>query len=94
MSSPQTTGGGQQAVINGAATGTRTVQNYVGGRWIDSDTKQFGDILVRYRDSLYPETLTIDLAAANRVAQTLIVGGMIKPDASIAGLHDTSIVGS
>jgi sulfonate transport system substrate-binding protein len=58
------------------------------------DTKEFGDILVRYRDSLYPETLTIDLAAANRVAQTLIVGGMIKPDASIAGLHDTSIVGS
>ncbi len=58
------------------------------------DIKEFADILVRYRDSLYPETLTIDLAAANRVAQTLIVGGMIKPDASIAGLHDTSIVGS
>ena len=58
------------------------------------DTKEFADILVRYRDSLYPETVTIDLAAANRVAQSLIVGGMIKPDASIAGLHDTSIVGS
>jgi len=58
------------------------------------DTKEFGDILARRRDALYPETLTIDLAAANRVAQSLIVGGLIKPDASIAGLHDTSIVGS
>jgi NitT/TauT family transport system substrate-binding protein len=58
------------------------------------DTREFADILVRYRDSLYPENVTIDLVAANRVAQSLIVGGMIKPDASIAGLLDTSIVGS
>ena len=57
------------------------------------NTKEFGDILVRYRDSLYPEALTIDLAAANRVVQSLIVGGLIKPDASITGLHDTSIAG-
>jgi malonate-semialdehyde dehydrogenase (acetylating)/methylmalonate-semialdehyde dehydrogenase len=42
MSSPQTTGG-SHAVINGA-TAARTVQNYVGGRWVDSDAKQFGDI--------------------------------------------------
>ena len=58
------------------------------------DTKEFGDILARRRDALYPENLAIDLAAANRVAQSLIVGGLIKPDASIAGLHDSSIVGS
>jgi NitT/TauT family transport system substrate-binding protein len=58
------------------------------------DLKEFADILVRYRDSLYPETLTIDLAAANRVVQSLIAGGLIKPDATINGLHDTSIVGS
>jgi NitT/TauT family transport system substrate-binding protein len=57
------------------------------------DLKEFADILVRHRDSLYPEAVTIDLAAANRVAQTLIVGGMVKPDASIAGLHDTTIAG-
>jgi NitT/TauT family transport system substrate-binding protein len=57
------------------------------------DTKEFGEIIVRHRDSLYPETVTIDLPAAERVAQSLIVGGLIKPGTSIAGLHDTSIVG-
>jgi NitT/TauT family transport system substrate-binding protein len=58
------------------------------------DLKQFGEIIARHRDSLYPESVTIDLAAARRVAQSLIVGGLIKPDANISGLHDTSIVGS
>jgi len=58
------------------------------------DTKEFGEIIVRYRDSLYPERVTIDLAAADRVAQTLVAGGLLKPGASIKGLHDTSIVGS
>jgi NitT/TauT family transport system substrate-binding protein len=58
------------------------------------DTKEFGVILVRHRDALYPETAAIDLGAARRVAQSLVVGGLIKPDADISGLHDTSIVGS
>jgi len=58
------------------------------------DTKQLGDILVERRDSLYPETVTIDLDAAQRVAQSLIAGGLIKPDAGISGLHDTTIAGS
>jgi NitT/TauT family transport system substrate-binding protein len=58
------------------------------------DTKEFGEIIVRHRNSLYPEAVTIDLTAADRVAQTLIAGGMLKPGASISGLHDTSIVGS
>ena len=58
------------------------------------DLKQFAEILARYRDSLYPEALTIDLDAAKRVLQSLIVGGLIKPDADISGLHDTTIVGS
>jgi NitT/TauT family transport system substrate-binding protein len=57
------------------------------------DLKEFGEIIVRHRESLYPETVTIDLDAANRVQQSLIAGGLIKPDASIAGLHDTSIAG-
>jgi sulfonate transport system substrate-binding protein len=56
------------------------------------DTKEFGDIVVRHRDSLYPETVNIDLAAADRVAQTLIVGGLLPAGANISGLHDTSIV--
>src|SRR2546427_797414 len=36
------------------------------------DLKEFAEILEHYRDHLYPETVTIDLAAANRVAQSLI----------------------
>jgi NitT/TauT family transport system substrate-binding protein len=57
------------------------------------DIKQFGDILQQYRDSLYPETVAIDLDAARRVAETLIAGGLLKPDANISGLHDKAIVG-
>jgi sulfonate transport system substrate-binding protein len=37
--------------------------------------------------------VNIDLEAAKRVEQSLIVGGLIKPGASMSGLHDTSIVG-
>src|SRR6266540_1695353 len=51
------------------------------------DLGEFGDILVRYRDSLYPETVSIDLDAAKRVERSLIVGGLIKSGASMSGLH-------
>jgi NitT/TauT family transport system substrate-binding protein len=57
------------------------------------DTKEFGDILVSRRDALYPDTVTIDLDAAQRVARSLVAGELIKPDANIAGLHDTTIAG-
>jgi NitT/TauT family transport system substrate-binding protein len=58
------------------------------------DTKELGQIIARHRDSLYPESVSIDLAAARRVAQSLMVGGLIKTAANVSGLHDTSIVGS
>jgi len=57
------------------------------------DLKELGDIVVRHRESLYPETVNIDLDAAKRVEQSLIAGGLLKPGASMSGLHDTSIVG-
>jgi NitT/TauT family transport system substrate-binding protein len=57
------------------------------------DLSEFGNIIVRHRDSLYPETVSIDLEAAKRVEQSLVAGGLIKSDASMSGLHDTSIVG-
>jgi len=57
------------------------------------DLKEFGEIILAHRESLYPEAVTIDLDSAKRVQQSLIVGGLIKPDASITGLHDTSIAG-
>jgi NitT/TauT family transport system substrate-binding protein len=57
------------------------------------DLAEFGRIIVEHRDSLYPETVAIDLDAATRVRQSLVVGGLIKPEANVSGLHDTSIAG-
>jgi NitT/TauT family transport system substrate-binding protein len=57
------------------------------------DSKQLGDILVRYRNALYPETVTIDRDAIKRVANSLEVGGLLKAGTDLAGLHDTSIAG-
>jgi NitT/TauT family transport system substrate-binding protein len=57
------------------------------------DLKEFGEILARHRDALYPETVTIDLDAAKRVEQSLIAGGLLKSGASMSGLHDTTIAG-
>jgi NitT/TauT family transport system substrate-binding protein len=58
------------------------------------DLKEFAEIIARHRASLYPDTVKIDLEAAKRVEQSLLAGGLLKPGASMAGLHDTSIVGS
>ena len=57
------------------------------------DLKEFGEIIARHRDGLYPETVSIDLDSAKRVEQSLIAGGLIKSGASMSGLYDTSIVG-
>jgi NitT/TauT family transport system substrate-binding protein len=57
------------------------------------DMGELADVLQRHRDALYPETVEIDLDAAKRVEQALVAGGLVKPDASISGLHDTSIAG-
>jgi NitT/TauT family transport system substrate-binding protein len=57
------------------------------------DLKELGEIIARHRDSLYPETANIDVDAAKRVEQSLIAGGLLKPGASMSGLHDTTIVG-
>jgi NitT/TauT family transport system substrate-binding protein len=58
------------------------------------DLKEFAGIIARHRASLYPDTVAIDIEAAKRVEQSLLAGGMLKPGASMTGLHDTSIVGS
>jgi NitT/TauT family transport system substrate-binding protein len=58
------------------------------------DTKQLGDILVRYRESLYPKSVKIDIDAAKRVENTLLVGGLLKNQIDLKGLFDTTIVPS
>ena len=50
-------------------------------------------VLETLEDGKAEDVVTIDLAAAKRVAQSLIVGGLLKADANISGLHDTTIAG-
>lgn len=59
-----------------------------------ANTKAIADVLGRYVVSLYPERVAIDLASSQRVAESLKNAGLIKPDADVSGLHDTSIAGS
>jgi NitT/TauT family transport system substrate-binding protein len=55
--------------------------------------KEFGEIIAQHRASLYPESAAVDLDAAKRVEQSLLVGGLLKGSRGIQGLHDTSIAG-
>lgn len=52
----------------------------------------FNQVIAKHRTSLYPEKVTIDLDSSRRVVDTLKGGGILKPDADIGGLHDTTIV--
>jgi NitT/TauT family transport system substrate-binding protein len=58
-----------------------------------SDVKQFEDVLARYKGSLYPDSVKIDLPAAKRVADTLKTAGLVPANADVSGLHDTTVVG-
>lgn len=60
---------------------------------IGADTNEMRDILGRYRASLYPTSVQIDRAAADRVAESLKVGGLLQANADTSGLYDTSISG-
>lgn len=57
------------------------------------DLKQFGEIIGQHRDALYPGDVKIDRGAAQRVADSLITGGLLKPGFDISPLFDTTIVG-
>ena len=60
----------------------------------EANSAQLTDILARYRASLYPTTGAIDVAACERVADTLKFAGLIKPDVKAAQVLDRSIVDS
>ena len=57
------------------------------------DLKEFAEIIARYKESLYPDSVRIDPAAASRVEQSLKAGGLLRPGAGMAGLLDLSVVG-
>ena len=58
-----------------------------------ADTGEMKDILAKYRSSLYPTMVSIDKSAADRVTQTLRVGGLLPADAQVSGLFDYSFAG-
>jgi NitT/TauT family transport system substrate-binding protein len=58
-----------------------------------ADLGEMRAILGRYRASLYPTSVKIDLTAAGRVEDSLKVAGLLKPDVDTAKLFDTSIAG-
>jgi NitT/TauT family transport system substrate-binding protein len=57
------------------------------------DLKELATLLEHYHQALYPETVTIDLDSSKRVANSLVAGGLLKPDVDLAGLYDTTIAG-
>jgi NitT/TauT family transport system substrate-binding protein len=59
-----------------------------------ADAAELTDIFARYRSSLYPSTGKIDLAACERVAETLKFAGLIKPDLKTEQVLDRSIAPS
>jgi len=58
------------------------------------DTAQLTDIFGRYRASLYPTVGAIDVAACERVADTLKFTGLIRPEVKAEQVLDLSIAGS
>jgi NitT/TauT family transport system substrate-binding protein len=58
------------------------------------DTAQLTEIFGRYRASLYPTVGAIDVAACERVVDTLKFTGLIKPEIKAEQMLDLSIAGS
>jgi NitT/TauT family transport system substrate-binding protein len=58
------------------------------------DTAQLTDIFARYRRSLYPTVGAVDVAACERVADTLKFVGLIEPELKAEHVLDLSIAGS
>lgn len=59
------------------------------------DVEQLKKIIARYRLSLYPETVTIDLEAAERVVKVQEAGHVLKPEnVNLRVLLDTAVLES
>jgi NitT/TauT family transport system substrate-binding protein len=57
-----------------------------------ANVADLSDVLRKYATSLYPDKVAIDLSSSRRVADTLRIAGLVKADADVSGLHDTTIV--
>jgi NitT/TauT family transport system substrate-binding protein len=59
-----------------------------------SNRDRLATILERYRRSLYPDNVKIDLDATNRVADAHKAAGLLAPTVDYKPLLDLSIVGN
>lgn len=59
-----------------------------------ADMDELVTLVDRYRRSLYPTQVAIDVAAADRVTESLKIGGLIKPDVKTESVLDLSVGGS
>ena len=61
---------------------------------VGGDAEQFEEIVGRYRASLYPTSVAIDVDACQRVVSALAAGGVLKKDIDLKVLLDTEVVRS
>ena len=59
---------------------------------VGGEGEQFDEIIGRYRESLYPESVAIDVAACQRVVDALVAGGALEAPVDLGVLLDTSVV--
>ncbi|HUL42428.1 MAG TPA: ABC transporter substrate-binding protein [Burkholderiales bacterium] len=59
-----------------------------------ADMNEFATIVDRYRHSLYPTQVAINVAACDRVAQSLKISGLLKSDVKAESILDLSVSGS
>lgn len=61
---------------------------------VGGDAERFDDIIARYRGSLYPESVAIDVEAAERVVRSLRQSGVLQEEVDLDTLLDTEVVPS
>lgn len=59
---------------------------------VGGDGDRFDEIIARYRGSLYPESVAIDVEACERVVNALRIGGVLESDIDLDTLLDTEVV--
>ena len=59
---------------------------------VGGEAENFEQIIDRYRGSLYPESVAIDVSACERVVASLRASGVLTKDVDLSVLLDTSVV--
>jgi NitT/TauT family transport system substrate-binding protein len=59
---------------------------------VGGDAERFDEIVSRYRGSLYPETVAIDVEAARRVVDSLQAANVLEEAVDLSRLLDTEVV--